>query len=135
MEIVDQKTIAQIVKKLRMETGYSQEMVADVLKLCRSSYSYKEQGTTAMSTDDLQRLAALYQVPIDTFFTPELSEGGTAGERIKRKPAQDVKNLTALSKEERELIGLLRFSQFSTEKKELTKWLQKLVRKEIDKVP
>ena len=133
MNIIDQKTISQIAKRLRFQAGYSQEMVAYLLSMHRSPYSYKEQGVTAFNTDDLQRLAVLYQVPIDIFFTPELSEGDTAGERIKRKPARDVKNLAALSKKERELIGLIRFFQSRSEGEELTKRLQELVRQEMEK--
>lgn len=133
MNIVDNKTIAEIARKLRMTTGYPQEFVADVLKLCRSTYSYKEQGSTSVSTDDLQRLSALYQVPIDTFFTPALAGETPTGKRIKRKPDPSLENLAALSKEERKLIGLIRFFQADSGSEEMTKCLQEQVRQEIRK--
>ena len=132
MKIVDQKTMGKIAKKLRMTTGYPQDMVADVLLVTRATYSYKELGKSAMSTEDIQRLAALYQVPIDTFFAPELAEEIPMGRRIKRKPSMAVETLGKLSKEERKLIGLLRFSQSQSESEEMTKRLQELVRKEIE---
>ena len=132
MNIVDQKTMGKIARKLRMTTGYPQDMVAYLLSLHRSSYSYKEQGKSAFSTDDLQRLAALYQVPIDTFFIPELAGEIPMGRRVKRKPSLAATDLGKLSKEERTLIGLIRFSQAGTEEEELTKCLQEWVRKEIE---
>ena len=133
MNIVDQKTMGKIARRLRMKAGYPQDMVADVLLVTRATYSYKELGRSAMSTEDIQRLAALYQVPIDTFFTLELADGNSAGKRVKRKSAQTIAELGKLSKEERRLIGLLRVFQSHSEGEEMTKRLQELVRQEIEK--
>ncbi len=52
-------------KELRIENGYTQQFVADYLKIDRSNYSKYELGKLEINLDMLIELADLYKVTTD----------------------------------------------------------------------
>ncbi len=52
-------------KELRKEFGYTQQFIADHLKIDRSNYSKYELGKLEINIDMLIALADLYKVPTD----------------------------------------------------------------------
>ncbi|WP_369297759.1 helix-turn-helix transcriptional regulator [uncultured Neglectibacter sp.] len=131
MKIVDQKTVGAIAKRLRLDTGYSQEMVAYALNMNRSGYSYKEIGKTAFSLYDLQRLAILYGISTDVFFQLAPYPEQSRAVRVKRKVSPNVGRVGELAKDEKKLIELLRIYHSFTGTDRLIKQLQKTVEEEL----
>lgn len=62
----------EILKKLRIDYGYTQQNLADLLKIDRSAYTYYESGKTNPSIDKLIRLANLYGVTVDKLLGNEI---------------------------------------------------------------
>ncbi|MFI3326761.1 MAG: helix-turn-helix transcriptional regulator [Clostridia bacterium] len=53
------------IKFLREKKGYTQQYVADVLGVHRSTYSYYETGKTEPSLDSIIKLSNLYDISLD----------------------------------------------------------------------
>ena len=60
-----QQCIANNLRYLRDYYDYTQEDVAALLHISRTTYGILESGTKNMRTDLLVRLARVYQVPVD----------------------------------------------------------------------
>ncbi|MBR3594663.1 DUF4065 domain-containing protein [Candidatus Saccharibacteria bacterium] len=56
------------ITKLRLDNDYTQEFVAEKLGITRQSYIQTERGTRKPTTDDIEKLAGLYGVPVEEFF-------------------------------------------------------------------
>ena len=108
--------LCDLLKKYRDACGFSQQMLADRLKIDRSTYSCYETGKTEPSVENLRKLAHIFGVPpcrligepCDTnhpdmvhdnepIFFPE--------ERAEREPAETVGEL---KREEKILISMFR---------------------------
>ncbi|ULQ55827.1 helix-turn-helix domain-containing protein [Flavihumibacter rivuli] len=63
-----------IIKKLRQQYGYKQETVADYLGVKREMISYYENGTREPSLEALEKLADLFGVALDIFFSDNPDE-------------------------------------------------------------
>ena len=59
------KTICEKIKDLRIIKGYSQQYVAEYLKIDRSNYSKYELGKLELSLTMLKQLCLLYNVSAD----------------------------------------------------------------------
>ncbi len=55
----------EIIKTLRIQNNYSQQYVADYLKIDRSNYSKYELGKLEMNLTMLKKLCLLYNVSAD----------------------------------------------------------------------
>jgi len=53
-----------LLKKLRRENGLTQQQVADLLHMDRSTYTYLELGHTKLNIENLVKLARLYHVSL-----------------------------------------------------------------------
>ncbi len=53
------------IKFLRNKKGYTQQYVANVLGVHRSTYSYYETGKTEPSLDSIIKLSNLYNISLD----------------------------------------------------------------------
>jgi len=56
------KPMHEIIRKLRKEKGLTQQQVADVLQVDRSTYAYYESGRSKLSIDIIVKLAHFYQI-------------------------------------------------------------------------
>lgn len=59
------KQINEKIKDLRIQFGYSQQFVADYLKIDRSNYSKYELGKLVVSLEMLKQFCLLYGVSAD----------------------------------------------------------------------
>ena len=102
--------IAERLKAARTQCKLTQQQIADILKIDRSTYSYYELGTINPSIEALKTLSAVYKVNIEWLIgldrdSEALNSGECAIDRIK---AVKDKDITELSKDERRFVALLR---------------------------
>ena len=60
--------VANIVEKIRSSHGLTQEQVADVLGVSRATYISVTKGKRDLTTGELEKLSAYFNVPIAEFF-------------------------------------------------------------------
>lgn len=58
-------SVNEILKKERTERGYTQKEIADILNISRVAYTLYENGKNTPTTDNILRLAELYNVSTD----------------------------------------------------------------------
>ena len=63
--------LAQTLKKLRENCGYTQQQVADALNLERSTYTYYETGKTTPDINTIVKLARIFNVSYIDIFEQE----------------------------------------------------------------
>lgn len=63
--LYDIKQGGERIRQLRIEAGYTQEQLADILNIDRSFYSRIERGERGCSVDLLVHLTALFDVSLD----------------------------------------------------------------------
>lgn len=54
-----------VIKLLRLNKGYTQEYVANFIGCCSDSYSRKENGIYAFTTEEYFKLSKLYEVSLE----------------------------------------------------------------------
>ena len=107
-------------RTFRMENGYSQSHLANVLGIERSTYTYYETGKTTPVVFDLMRMADLYNVTLDELlgFHADSSDPLAFGEP--REPVKAVvrvkdrylnEAVQDISLEERQLLAYYRSAQ------------------------
>ena len=62
-------TLGTYLKSLRKQHRYSQEFVASYINVIRQTYSHYETGRITPPLETLNKLALLYQIPIDSFLS------------------------------------------------------------------
>ena len=100
-----------LLKKLRKESGLTQQQVADFLHLDRSTYAYYESGRTKINIDILIRLSNFFQISLATLVGEEVPAGALADDTVSADAAlinESVKNFSQLSREEQYLVILFR---------------------------
>lgn len=66
------KEFGEHLRKLRKEkTDYSQQQMADLLSISRSTYTYYETGNSEPSNQNLKKLAKFFDVDFNTLFDYE----------------------------------------------------------------
>ncbi len=113
---VEQDTLAQRLRALRLQAGFSQQNVADVLNISRSTYTYYETGKTTPDPTTLYRIAKIFNVPIEEFFPGETHSGARYPylsdshnrRRVPKTVASDPQKVSELSSEEKTVIAMIR---------------------------
>lgn len=59
--------MSTLLRRIRLEAGFTQQNIAQVLEIDRSTYVYYELGRVAPDSVTLNRLAKIYNVPLETF--------------------------------------------------------------------
>lgn len=72
------KQLGSYLKELRKSHKYTQEYVASYLDVIRQSYSHYETGRTTPSIETLNKLANLYQIPLDELLALQLDHTAAA---------------------------------------------------------
>lgn len=67
-------TIGLIIKGLRDKYGYTQDKVADFLKIKREMISFYETGEREVPLEVLEKLSDLFGVNLDVFFVDNVDE-------------------------------------------------------------
>lgn len=101
---------------LRLKMDISQAIVAKMLNVSRSTYSYYELGATRPDPITLAKLSAWYDVPIEIFFLSDSEIDDVLSDPIEKKQRTtktwkekfDPEKVGTLRPKERELIMLLR---------------------------
>lgn len=74
---MNEKSVGEKIKQLRLQTGFSQTLIAEYLKVDQSLVSKIEKGERAASTDVLKKLAELFGCRVNV-----LLEGGENVQRL-----------------------------------------------------
>lgn len=123
--IKNQRTsLANTLRRLRLNAGYTQQNLADALNINRSTYTYYETGKTTPDIHTLKTLAKILGVPVQTFLDEEniTSLSDVTGRRPKRIIEKNPTKIGELSSKEKSLIALLR----STDKKDIEKLIDEM---------
>lgn len=72
---VDLEILQRNMRLLRAVQGISQEELADLIHLARSTYSAYETGAKVVDLQTLDALSALYNISLDSLVNHDLSEG------------------------------------------------------------
>lgn len=103
--------LARVLRRLRVSAGFTQQNMADVLNINRSTYTYYETGKTTPDIQSLKMLANILNVDIDVFLedgTPTTMMEDFQKRRPGKKVLEDPQGVGGLSRKEKELIARLR---------------------------
>ena len=106
-------SLAARLRELRLQVGYSQKNVADLLNVNRSTYTYYETGKTTPDPMTLNRIAKIFGVPLAEFFPEEptvamLRDSDEGPKRSPKKTRPDPTRIGELTSSERDVIAFLR---------------------------
>lgn len=98
------KAFGEHLRKLRKtNTRYTQQDMADMLKISRSTYTYYETGKSEPSQDALGKLCAILKTDFNTLLT---ITAGSDKKKVASKENNDI--ISGLSNEEEQIILMYR---------------------------
>lgn len=101
-----------VLRRLRLRCGLTQQAVADALHVHRATYSYYESGKTLPNFQQLGRIAKVFGVSRETLSSyleyPEKSADWRLPQHPPKKAAKDPGSLGKLQPDEKSLITLYR---------------------------
>lgn len=113
-----ESTLAERLRGFRLRAGFSQQNIADVLNVSRSTYTYYETGKTSPDPATLNRIAKILGVSLEEFF-PENGSGtileDSEGKRPSKTVCPDPQRVGELSAGEKTLIAFVRDNRFPPE--------------------
>ncbi len=105
---VTEQALGAVLRKYRVEHGYTQKKLADYLGVDRTTYT-KYETVRAPELDVILKLAAFYDVSVDSFLEEFFFESNE-GSKYAVASATDKKELVVLTPEEKQLISFYRES-------------------------
>ena len=93
-------TIAYLLKRYRLNCGYSQQMVANTLNIDRSTYTYYETGKTEPSIETLHKLVQIFNITYEDLL-PSVDDNYVKDSFISSRTNQAIYNL---SKDEQQIL-------------------------------
>ncbi len=119
--------LSQTLKRLRENSGYTQQQVADALNLERSTYTYYETGKTTPDINTIIKLSKIFNVPYTEIFEDEERNlNSKFNDSYDFYEKQDFLHIYQLSKNEKALISLYRVLP-DEEKKEIVDLMKEKV--------
>lgn len=109
-----QDSLQKTLRNVRLACGFSQNEVAEVLKVSRSTYTYYEKGKIIPDVQALRILAELYGIPAVVFMFPEEYADMEAGRLKSQAPIHslpDPRRLGELTQEEKDVIKAYRLKK------------------------
>ena len=104
---------SDFLKQLRTDAGYTQQDIADMLGINRSTYAYYECGKTEPAIRHLKKLSALYKLHMEDLvccrYCPAHLTLNTA--EPETADTSDVQKFQSLDRSERQLVLLYRSTQ------------------------
>lgn len=103
--------INERLRELRIKSGYTQNQIAKILNIDRSTYSYYEIGKTMPDISVLLTLAKIFNISISELLADESGPYAVADSGKKTDYVRGKKNsshIYELSSKEKELVGLYR---------------------------
>lgn len=118
--------MTQRLKAARKECKLTQQQVADILGIDRSAYAYYELGVSKPSIENLIALSAIFKTDIKWLIGADMpDEAFSAPEsEFALLKAVKEKQMSELSKDERQLIALYRLAGVYAEKETIFKTLR-----------
>lgn len=103
--------INERLRELRIKSGYTQNQIAKILNIDRSTYSYYEIGKTMPDISVLLTLAKIFNISISELLADEagpysVADGGVQTDYVRGK--KNSSHIYELSPKEKELVGLYR---------------------------
>lgn len=135
--MADNNGIGLLLKKYRENCGFTQQQVANVLNIDRSTYTYYETGNTVPSAPMIIKISRIFNVPYTTFMDGFIDSCDKVADP---KTEEDIlteitagrENIYNLSKEEQQLVCFYRVLT-SSQKNELFDLARKLSPKKARK--
>lgn len=106
--------LATKLKRYRLQVGFTQRNVAEVLNISRSTYTYYELGKTSPDPATLNRIAKLFGVSVEEFFEDApASESNnmlydSGAKRVSKKIKADPEKIGDLTTSEKSIVAFLR---------------------------
>ncbi len=107
--------LADTLRRYRLAAGFSQQSVAAAIGISRSAYTYYETGKTSPDPTTLNRIAKIFDVPLEVFFQEEghtdgarFRDPGVKPRRAPKKIKEDPQKVGGLTGEEKTLVAYLR---------------------------
>lgn len=91
------RTIQNNIRAIRNKLGYTQEVVADVLGIARTTYSEYETKNIDIPSDTLEKLSDFFGVELASFFTEnddQLNDSLVCAFRMENASIDDLKRIT-----------------------------------------
>lgn len=120
--------INERLRELRTKSGYTQNQIAKILNIDRSTYSYYEIGKTMPDISSLLALAKIFNISISDLLADESAPYAVADKGAKTDYVHAKKNsshIYELSPLEKELVGIFRTCS-EEQKKEFLLLLKKI---------
>lgn len=105
--------LATKLKRYRLQVGYTQRNVAEVLNISRSTYTYYELGKTSPDPATLNRIAKLFGVSVEEFFEDAPASQSSmlydsGAKRVKKIVKADPEKIGDLTTSEKSIVAFLR---------------------------
>lgn len=113
--------------EMRKKNKFTQQQIADIIGVVRSTYTYYETGKTTPSITILKQLAQVYNIPVDDFIKDdsEPAESYNAPSKAVRISQNNI--LAQLSEEERTAVAYLRLLN-SNDRAEILEMMKQFTR-------
>lgn len=110
---VEEESLATKLKRYRLQVGYTQKNVAEILNISRSTYTYYELGKTSPDPATLNRIAKLFEVSVEEFFSDEPASRAnmlfdSGAKRVSKKVKADPEKIGDLTTSEKSIVAFLR---------------------------
>ncbi|MBQ9944950.1 MAG: helix-turn-helix transcriptional regulator [Clostridia bacterium] len=104
--------LTERLKQARKECKLTQQQIADLLGVDRSTYAYYELGVSNPSLENILALAGIFKVDIEWLLGAEKSEDTfhSPDSELSLMRAVKEKDMSALSKDERRIVALYRIA-------------------------
>lgn len=104
--------LATKLKRYRLQVGYTQKNVAEILNISRSTYTYYELGKTSPDPATLNRIARLFGLSVEEFFDDEAARADmlfdSGAKRVSKKIKADPEKIGDLTSNEKSIVAFLR---------------------------
>ena len=108
---VQSEDLATKLKRYRLQVGFTQKNVAEVLNISRSTYTYYELGKTSPDPATLNHIAKLFGLSVEEFFddeTPTDMLYDSGAKRVSKKVKSDPEKIGDLTTGEKSIVAFLR---------------------------
>lgn len=102
------KCCSERLKSIRLQNGFTQNDIAEMLGICRSAYTYYETGKIMPSVETLFNLSTFYKIPVE-YFLKGIPDIEFQGNKRPAKKITAIEEVKGLSREERRVIAIIRY--------------------------
>ncbi|QQR31237.1 helix-turn-helix transcriptional regulator [Acutalibacter muris] len=115
---VQNEDLATKLKRYRLQVGFTQKNVAEILNVSRSTYTYYELGKTSPDPATLNRIARLFGLSVEEFFEDEMFSQAdmlydSGAKRVSKKVKADPEKIGDLTTSEKSIVAFLRDKRIS----------------------